>query len=144
MPQNSGHFFEHGCYFFSRANPRCWHRGFTSSSFTNLVKGSDQKVLKGQACPSYGLKPCSVPTLQDLWLTAKAEKTPRELEGANTRKTAPSEKGNVSSQQRLPFNKKRKPPKFWAKMQVNLPHPLWISVSRQEQGRQKPQLLNGY
>lgn len=101
MPQNSGHFFKHGCYFFrqwqqlSKANPRCWHRGFTFSSSTMIFNGSDRKgpwLPMGQACPNYGLKPCSVPTLltagpaaalglPDLpvwyFLTTKAEKTPR-------------------------------------------------------------------
>lgn len=65
------------------------------SPFIVIVNGSDQKgpwLLMAQACPSYGLKPCSVPTLlpagpaaacglPDLpvwhFLPEKVEKTPR-------------------------------------------------------------------
>lgn len=116
-----------------------------------IVNGSDQKgpwLLMGQACPSYGLKPCSEPillpagpaaalaSLTSLFGTSsqKRQRKPPGLEGANTRETAPSKKGEVSSQQKLPFNKERKPPMFWGKMQVNLPPSMF---GFQYQGKKK-------
>lgn len=122
------------------------------SSFIVIVNGSDQKgpwLLKAQACPSYGLKPCSVPTLlpagpaaacglPDLpvWhlLTEKVEKTPRTGGCKYQRNSTQQQERKVSSQQRLPFNKERKPPMFWGRMQVNLPSSMF---GFQYQGKKK-------
>lgn len=162
MPQNSGHFFKHGCYFFrqwqqlSKANPRCWHRGFTFSFSTMIFNGSDQKgpwLPMGQACPSYGLKPCSVPTLltagpaaalglPDLRLVLsdnKGRENPQHWRVQISENQHPSRK--EISAVRLPFNKERKPPRVWAKMQVNLPP---STFGFQYQGKKKEGINHSY